>query len=71
VRIDDENDPKYLVTSEGSLVIREVTKADEANYTCVAYNDLFTRATDPARLYVFSMFNSSLLENRIELKQNS
>ncbi|KAF6017051.1 UNC5C [Bugula neritina] len=54
VRIDDENDPKYLVTSEASLVISEVTKADEANYTCVAYNDIFTRESNPARLYVFT-----------------
>ena len=46
--------PKYLITSEGALVVREVTSADEGNYTCVAKNNFFTRVTQPAKLYVYS-----------------
>ncbi|XP_067936377.1 netrin receptor UNC5C-like isoform X2 [Watersipora subatra] len=54
VRIDAESYPsKYLVTSEGSLVISDVNAQDEGNYTCVADNEFFTRSTEPAKLHVY------------------
>lgn len=43
----------YILTHDGSLIINQVRLFDEANYTCVARNELgMQKQTDPATLYV-------------------
>lgn len=64
----NDNVPKYLITSEGSLVIREVSTEDEGNYTCVAHNSFFTRMTQPAKLFVYSEYLSSVSEQICSVK---
>lgn len=54
VRIDDQTNPNYIVSHDGSLFINIATHTDEANYSCIADNDFFRRSSQPASLHVYS-----------------
>ncbi|XP_043202701.1 netrin receptor UNC5C-like isoform X2 [Amphibalanus amphitrite] len=53
VTIDPKQDPNYIISKEGNLLIVAAKLSDMANYSCVAENVANRRVSPPARLTVF------------------
>lgn len=48
-----ENDPNFIQSAEGHLLILQARMKDTANYTCVASNEALVRESPPALVTVF------------------
>ncbi|KAF0301460.1 Netrin receptor UNC5C [Amphibalanus amphitrite] len=55
VTIDPKQDPNYIISKEGNLLIVAAKLSDMANYSCVAENVANRRVSPPARLTVFAV----------------
>ena len=48
-----EDDPNYIVTSEGHLILVSARVEDAGNYTCVAENLAAKRLSNPAEISIY------------------
>ena len=53
VTVDPKQDPNYIISNEGNLLIAAAKLSDMANYSCVAENVANRRVSRPARLTVY------------------
>lgn len=56
----------YFMLHDYSLVIRQVTALDNANFTCGVRNQAGVRFSSPALLNVFGKINSTTITKRVE-----
>ena len=52
-RVIAEDDPNYIVTSEGHLILVAARREDTGNYTCVAENVAGKRFSNPAEITIY------------------
>ena len=58
VTVDPKQDPNYIISNEGNLLIVAAKLSDMANYSCVAENVANRRVSPPARLTVYGTWCS-------------
>lgn len=51
--IDVTQEPNYIISNEGNLLVAAARMSDMANYSCVAENVAQRRVSPPARLTVY------------------
>ena len=56
VPVDPKQDPNYIISNEGNLLIAAAKLSDMANYSCVAENVATRRVSTPARLTVYGTY---------------
>ena len=55
-----ENDPNFIQSSTGHLLMLQARMMDTANYTCVASNEAIERQSTPAQVTVFGKIHIAL-----------
>jgi len=56
----DINDPNFIASTDGHLILIQARMEDAGNYTCLASNDVLTRSSPPAQLTVYGKNNHFL-----------
>lgn len=51
--IDPKQDPNYIITADGHLLIAQIRLSDMGNYSCVAENIANKRTSEPGLLTVY------------------
>ena len=67
VTVDPKQDPNYIISNEGNLLIAAAKLSDMANYSCVAENVANRRVSQPARLTVYGKYVKPRAEFPIQL----
>ena len=63
VTVDPKQDPNYIISNEGNLLIAAARLSDVANYSCVAENVAGRRVSPPATLTVYGTWLCGVMDS--------